>query len=200
MTVRFSALAVTALTAAGCGLFTSLDGFSDPGPPDGGAEAAAGTRSPTDGATPGAPVECVCPKGTLDVNGVCVVTTPPGGNACAAPIVVPACALAYEAELCADHSAFAYASSCGGKPRPSVFFTLGPLPGVLPDGSDRRWVARSQNTDVLARTNAACSQAVEPCAEGSAPRGELSAGGATVAFGKTVDSGCQTVRIDLAPN
>jgi hypothetical protein len=135
----------------------------------------------------------------VDTNGICVVTTPAAGNACLAPIVVPACALSYEAELCATHAAFPYATSCGGEPRPSVFFTLGPLPGTVPDGSDRRWVVRAQNTDVLARTNAACTQAVEPCAEGMAPRGELSPGGATVALGKSVATGCQTARIDIAP-
>lgn len=195
--VRLLVVFASALVVTGCGLFTSLDGLSDPAATD------AGTAATTDASEAGSPAvtpaTCACPTGTAETNGVCVVTTPAAGNACNAPIVAPACPLVYEAELCAAHTAFAYATSCGGKPRPSVFFVLGPLSGSVPDGGERRWVVKSQNTEVLARTNAACTQAVEPCAEGTAPRGELSPGGATVAFGKTVTSGCQTVRVDIAP-
>ena len=181
---------------AGCTLFTSLDGLSGEG--DAGADASSAETGADAG--PPAPTGCACPKGTTETNGVCVAEASAAGYACTAPIAAPACARTYEAELCATQTAFAYGTACGGKPRPSVFFTLGDLSGTSADGGLRKWVVKSQNTDVLGRTNAACTQAVEPCAEGSAPRGELTPGGATVVIGKVVTSGCQLVRVDIEPN
>lgn len=172
----------------GCSL-TSLDGLSGPGAADAGAS--------RDG---DAPTTCTCPAGTTLTNGVCVIAAPSAGYACAVPIVAPACALTYEAELCSTHASLAYATACGTAPRPSVFFTLGNLSGASSEGGARKWLVTSQNAEVLGRTNAACTQGIEPCVVGTSPKGELTPGGATVVLGKTVASGCQTIRIDIAAN
>lgn len=204
---RFVAVSF-ALLAGGCGLFTSLDGLSGSDGNDAGAGAAedagdASVAKPSDGGAGGSdagttPSGCACPAGTQETNGICVVVAPSAsGYACAAPVVAPACALTYEAELCAAHVAFPFSSTCGGKSEPSVFFQLGPLPGSVPDGGLRKWIVKSTNTDVLSRTNAACTQGVDPCASGPGPGGELTPGGATVAWGKTVASGCSTVRLEV---
>ncbi len=206
MTLRPLVVALALVLTAGCTLFTSLDGLSDPAPSTTSDAGDAGSTTEAEGGAPkkdGGPVDpnaCVCPEGTQETNGVCVVVPPSAaGNTCVQPIVAPACALTYEAELCASHTPFPYATQCGGKGRPSVFFKLGPLPGTVPDGGMRRWLVKSTNTEVLSRTNAACTQGIEPCAQGPGPGGELTPGGATVAWGKAVASGCATVRIDIEP-
>ncbi len=189
----------------GCTLFMPLDDLSEPsGPGDdaaaGDARDAAVTRAD---ANTGAVVDpndpCPCPNGLAKISGVCVVpAASPVGLDCKAPIEAPTCSLVYEIELCAARGAFPYASACGGKSRITAFFELGDLPGVAVDGGERRWVVKTTNIEVLGRTNAACTQGTEPCAEGASPRGELTPNGATVAVGKTVTSSCTTARVELS--
>jgi hypothetical protein len=195
--LRVFAVGVTLAGLASCSLVTSIDDLS---------QGAATDASTSDASSPDAPDQpsedagpCRCPAGTTDTNGVCVVIEPTAaGYACASPIVVPACERSYEARLCATHAQLAYDGACGGVPRQSVFFVLGQI-GALPDGGARRWLVNSSGTEVLARTNAACTVGSEPCAQGPSPGGDLAGGGATLAWGKAVTVGCTTVRLDIQP-
>lgn len=207
--VRLRAIAgyVAFFGGAGCTLFVPLDDLSEPttsrdeaiegGPRDVSVDAAT-----TDAAAP-TPVDpddkCPCPNGLEKIGGVCVVpATSTVGLSCKAPIKAPTCTLVYEIELCATQTPFPYGAACGGKSRVTAFFSLGDLPGLAVDGGERRWVVKTTNIEVLGRTNAACTQGTEPCAEGPSPRGELTPSGATVAIGKSVTSSCTTARVEIS--
>lgn len=191
---------IAVAAAAGCSLVTSTDGLSDGPASPPGMDASITDAAATDagdGGSTGDASACPCPKGTTETNGVCVlVMGQTAGYTCTEPIEASLCARTYEARLCAADPTFAYDTGCGGTPSQSIFFSLAALPPQQ-DGGPSKWIASSSGTEVIARTNAACTLASAPCGVGPGPGGSLAGAGATVTWGKRVIAGCSNMRVDL---